>query len=406
MRRGTNLPAVGGFNQAVVLDLIRRAPEGLSRVELADASGLSSQTVTNVCRRLLEGGLVREVGRVVAGPGKPRTILDIEPAGGYAIGVHLDPSFVTYVVVDLEGSVIADSRSRTPTEVRPKDVLVSMQRNIEGLVDSSGIERSRLLGVGIAAPGPIDREAGIVDDPPLLTGWHRVPLRDALAERLALPVALDKDVSAVAVAEAWSSGVTDAGVLYYGTGIGLGMIIAGEVLRGSTANAGDSGHLRVSDGGPLCRCGFRGCLGENSSPFTMTRAAARRGLLVAPASASDTIGVDEAYSRLIALAHDGVPEALEVVLRVADDVARGLVLVANLLDVPRMICAGPFWDRLASVGLERIRSAVAADPALVAPHPVRVDGTALGADVGAIGAACLVLDAVYSPRPAALLLRP
>lgn len=406
MRRGTNLPAVGGFNQAVVLDLIRRAPEGLSRVQVAKASGLSSQTVTNVCRRLLDGGLVREVGRVVAGPGKPRTILDIDPAGGYAIGVHLDPSFVTYVVADLEGSVIADSRSRTPTEVRPDDVLLSMQRNIEGLIDSSGIDRARLLGVGIAAPGPIDSEAGIVDDPPLLSGWHRVPLRDALAERLGLPVALDKDVSAVAVAEVWSSGVPNAGVFYYGTGIGLGMVIAGEVLRGSTANAGDIGHLQVSDRGPLCVCGRRGCLGENASPFGMIRAAGRRGLLTAPASPSELIAVDEAFSRLVALAAAGEPAAREVILRVADDIARGLVLIANTLDVPRMICAGPFWERLAPVGLDRIRRRVREDPALVTPHPVAVESTGLGPDVGAIGAACLVLDAVYSPRPAALLLRP
>jgi len=114
VRRGTNLDRVGGFNDAVVLDGIRRA-EQLSRVELAEITGLSGQAISNIIRRLLAAGLVREAGRLrTTGLGKPRTMLELEPTGQYAVGVHLDPAVVTVALLDLTGDVIARRRVDTP----------------------------------------------------------------------------------------------------------------------------------------------------------------------------------------------------------------------------------------------------------------------------------------------------
>ncbi|WP_291278263.1 helix-turn-helix domain-containing protein, partial [Galactobacter sp.] len=79
MQRGTNLGRLGGFNQAVVLEAVRHHPDGISRVELAEVTGLSPQTISNVARRLIEGGWIRESGTVISGPGKPRTILELIP---------------------------------------------------------------------------------------------------------------------------------------------------------------------------------------------------------------------------------------------------------------------------------------------------------------------------------------
>jgi len=407
MRRGTNFPAVGGFNQAVVLDLVRRAPEGISRVEIAAASGLSPQTVSNVTRRLLAGGLMREAGKRIDGPGKPRTILALDPRGGYAVGVHLDPSVITYVVTDLEGRVVTDYRTRTPRQVRPDLVVDRIATAIDELIDRVQVPRSRVLGVGIAAPGPIDRDSGTVLDPPLLAGWHRMPLRAALADRLGLPVGLEKDVTAAVSAQLWApagSAARQQVFFYYGTGLGLGIALDGEVVRGGTANAGDIGHLMVSGVGPRCHCGQRGCLGENASPAQMVRAAGRRGVIDLPERALTLAQVDRAFTRLCRAAESGDAQAREVVVRAARDIGRGLVLVGNLLDIDTVVCGGPFWDRLSGVGLEQIRDVVGADPARVLTHPINVVGTALGPDVTAIGAAAMVLDAVYSPRPAGLLI--
>ena len=115
MRRGTNLPAVGGYNRSVVLDAVRREAAGLSRTEIAERTGLSPQAVTNVSRRLLDAGLIRESGTVISGPGKPRTMLQLEPGGSFALGVHVDPAVVTYVLLDLHGTVVAHAQTPTPS---------------------------------------------------------------------------------------------------------------------------------------------------------------------------------------------------------------------------------------------------------------------------------------------------
>ena len=402
--RGANLPSVGGFNRSVLLDLIRRAPQGLSRVELAAVSGLSSQTVTNVTRRLLDAGLIREGARIVAGPGKPRTLLSLEPSGGYAVGVHLDPTWITYVVVDLEGAVVAEARAHTPRDPQPDEVLGQMEKAIGALVDASGAAPDRLHGVGIASPGPIDSAGGVVLDPPMLANWRHVPLRSALAERLRRPILLEKDVSAAATGELWASrDRSDMAFLYYGTGSGLGIVQNGEVVRGVSGNAGDIGHVVVSDDSRICSCGRRGCLAMTTSPGRMVEEAAAAGVVAAPAL-GDSLDIDHAFSALAELALAGDGDARRVFASAARGLARGLLVIANILDVERIVAGGPYWDRFASVGLEDLRRAIATDPVIMTPHPVRIESTRLGSDVAAVGAACLVLDAVHSPKPSGLLI--
>ena len=125
MRRGTNSHALGGFNKTVILDIIRRAPDGVSRVEIAQQTGLSAKTVSNVSRRLLNDSMIQEAGQQFVGVGKPRTILRLVPSGGYSIGVHIDPAVFTYVVLDLGGRLVAHTST-----ARPDDVDAGMRESI------------------------------------------------------------------------------------------------------------------------------------------------------------------------------------------------------------------------------------------------------------------------------------
>ena len=124
-RRGTTLPRIGNFNLTVLLDAIRRTSGGLSRVELAQIVGLSPQTISNISRRLLDQNLIVEAGKEGTGPGKPRTILRLNPAGMYALGVHLDPAVTTFVVLDLVGAVVRHSRIKTPGGNDPSAVIAT-----------------------------------------------------------------------------------------------------------------------------------------------------------------------------------------------------------------------------------------------------------------------------------------
>ncbi|MEK6310001.1 MAG: ROK family protein [Curtobacterium sp.] len=408
-RRGANLPSIGGFNRTVVLDAVRRSPEGLSRVELAGRTGLSAQTVSNVTRFLIEAGMIVESGTVVSGRGKPRTILRLEAGSRYAVGVHIDPAIVTYVLLDLAGTVVAQSTTSTPTADDPAEVVRTIADALDALVVGAEVDVDTVLGVGIASPGPIDADAGVVLDPPFLPRWRDVPLRDALAEATGYPVLLEKDVTAAAVGEMFLAGESAArnfAFVYFGTGFGVGLVLDHEPVRGVGANAGDAGHIMV-DQGPLAGTpdgsGTRGEVGAAVAPDRLVQIAAARGLSLG--EVSDAASVDRAWDALAAAIAADDPEACALAADAGRVMGNAAVLIVNLLDLDRVVFGGPFWSRIASAALPAAREAIVGSPLLVPKHPIAVEESDRGADVAAVGAACLVLDAALSPRASTLLIR-
>ena len=410
-RRGANLPSIGGFNRTVVLDAVRRSPDGLSRVELAGRTGLSAQTVSNVTRFLIDAGMIVESGTIVSGRGKPRTILRLEAGSRFAVGVHVDPAVVTYVLLDLAGTVVGSTTTSTPTADDPEQVVRTMASAVDRLIADAEVDRDSVLGVGIASPGPIDIDAGIVVDPPFLPRWRDVPLRDALAEATGHPVLLEKDVTAAAVGEMFLAGESSArnfAFVYFGTGFGVGLVIDHEPVRGTGANAGDAGHLMVELGvlsGTPDSAADRGEVGSAVAPERLVGIAASRGLDLGVVAPSGVEAVDRAWDALAAAIDDGDQTALELAADAGTVMGRAAVLIVNLLDIDRVVFGGPFWSRISAAALPAARAAITGSPLLVPKHPVTVVESDRGADVAAVGAACLVLDAALSPRASALLIR-
>ena len=410
-RRGTNLPRMGDFNRSVVFDAIRRAPEGRSRVELVEMSGLSTQTVSNIARWLLDQELIVEAGKERAGIGKPRTLLRLNRTGMFAVGVHIDPAVMTFVVLDLVGGVVAHSRMRTPKANRPERVMALIHDGIEQLIADSAVPRDKIVGVGVGAPGPIDQERGTIVDPPHLVDWHRVPLRDALEASTGLPVLVDKDVTAAAVAETWAGGPSGAGsfvFMYLGTGVGAGLVMHDELMRGVSGNAGEIGHIVTDPDGPVCWCGQRGCVAVTCTPQAMVEAAERAEIIPETRHAAtlqrDARDVDAQFTRLCRVAAGGDAAAGDILNRAAERTARAVAVLTNLLDVDRVVFGGPAWQRVSDRYLERIPPLLDEFSATGALRRVPVVGTGVGDDVGAVGAACLVLEHTFTPSAARLLL--
>jgi len=398
---------MGDFNLTVILDAIRRSSGGLSRVELAQIVGLSPQTISNISRRLLDQHLIVEAGKEGSGPGKPRTMLRLNPAGMYALGVHLDPAVTTFVVLDLVGSVVQHSRIKTPGGNDPAAVIATMATEIEQLVARSGVDSSRIAGLGLAAPGPIDLDNGTVVDPPLLPGWDRVELRDALAKATGFSVLVDKDVTSAAVAETWAGGPSGAGsfvFMYMGTGIGCGIVLNDEVVRGTSGNAGEIGHIIVDPDGPACDCGLRGCVKSSAIPQVLVAEAVAAGILDGSGKHTSGAEVQQSFAQLCDLADAGDTGAVAIIDKSAVLVARAVSVVTNTLDVERVVFGGPFWSRIADRYLEKIPALVDASSAARQIHTIEVVGTGVGEDVGAVGAACLVLEHTLAPRAQRLLL--
>lgn len=411
MPKGANLPAIAAFNETVVLDAVRRSEGGLSRVELASVTGLSAQTVTNVARRLLAQGLIQEAGKQNEGsPGKPRTLLRLDPAGAYSVGVHLDPTVITCVLLDLEGEVVEHDRRPSPPDGDAEATLVVILEAIRSVLATPGVDPTRIIGVGVAAPGPIDAETGVVVRPPLIPGWNDFHLRDELTAATGLPSLVAKDVISAAVAERWrdpAGASQDYAFIYYGTGAGIGLVLGGEVYTGSTENAGDAGHVLVDPGGALCACGRRGCWGESVRPQRLVMQGLWARALKPPAGEQVVDGVDldldvevvdTLFTQLTAAVDGGDERAAGILDRSIRNTAFYLSNLAALLDIDRVVFGGPSWSRVERRYLEQLPARMAEIDMSILTHPVLVQGTAVGEDVAAVGAACLVLDETFSPR--------
>ncbi|MFF0157458.1 ROK family protein [Streptomyces sp. NPDC005263] len=296
-----NLFALRSHNTALVLDLLRTAGvRGISRLELADRTGLTPQAVSKITARLREDGLAAEAGRRASTGGKPRTVLRLVPEAGHAAGVHLDRDELRTVLVDLTGTVVGERRAPLDLGAGADAVLTAVTRETTALVtdtlgpaaaapfgptgpDALGpaatdplgspatgslgpavtgslAAADTLLGLGVALPGPLDHTRGVLHRVTGFPEWDGFALRDALARRVGVPVVVDKDTNAAALELAVRGEGGSFAYLHLGTGLGAGLVIGGSVHRGARTGAGEFGHQVIQLDGPVCGCGNRGCV--------------------------------------------------------------------------------------------------------------------------------------------------
>ncbi|RZU60613.1 ROK family transcriptional regulator [Zhihengliuella halotolerans] len=409
MQRGTNLGRLGDFNQAVIFDSIRRAEDGISRVELATSTGLSPQTISNVVRRLLDNGFVREDRTVISGPGKPRTVLELEADRLFAIGIHLDPGQITVVMVNLRGRVVGSRRFVERDIAVPEETISMMATAVEELIKDSGQPKDHIVGIGVAAPGPINPESGTIVSPPLMNGWNEVEVVEPLVERLSLDVLIEKDSVASAIAEQWNGDeARDRNFMsvYIGTGVGVGMVIGGEVIRGASSNAGEIARVRVNvDGSDADRAESSTFATAVSFPSVLTKAR-ELGVDVGAVTEEATMHERSQFLNTIVRQAKGGDEASVALIKVLNGYWASLVSqLTNTFDVDKVFVGGPVWAELHELLHEDMDRILQERFLMKDVHELDVRTSELGHNLGAIGGACAVLDAALSPKASALLLR-
>ncbi len=257
----------------------------------------------------------------------------------------------------------------------------------------------RILGLGVATPGPIDTSGAVT--PPHLPGWRSVPLREVLEEGTGLTTVLDNDATAATIGERWAGAErrsSDMAFVYVGTGVGGGLVLDGRVYRGGTSNAAEIGHVTVDPRGPWCPCGNRGCLETYVSPHAVANEAARlRG--------DDTADFERGQARTVAAyrkvcreARAGDPVASRVIEAAGERLGEAAVTLLNLVDVPMVVLGGRGMSQVGDLYARKLGRAVAERTIARSARGLRVEPSLIGEDVGAIGAATLVLHAAYSPR--------
>ncbi|MFI9576171.1 ROK family protein [Microbispora rosea] len=389
-------------SKAAVLDAIRAAGT-ISRVGLAAATGFTGPTISALVRKLIQEGLVVETGRAESTGGKRRVLLQLNHTARYAVGVHLDHASVTHVVTDLSGAVVARITRRGAGVEEPRTVVSRIAAEISGLIESIGVERERVLGIGLVSPGPLGLTPGIGLAPPTMRHWEGFPVGQTLEQATGLPVVIDNDATAAALGEHWSGGLgttRSSAVVHLGTGIGAGLVINGITYRGPSGNAGEFGHVCVDVDGPECWCGARGCV-EAMAGATAVVAAARADPALTRAVRLGTreMGASTAadFAAVSRAARRGEPEALALLERSARYIAAAARTLANIMDLEVLVLTGPGFAVAGSVYLPVVQRELRRTAFSRGAHTVDVRLSRSAATASAVGAAALVLESELVP---------
>jgi predicted NBD/HSP70 family sugar kinase len=380
--------------RGMVLDLIRAA-RTISRVDLVAATGLTAPTISEVVRELMVEGLVVEAGRGASTGGKPPMLVQLNPRARYSVGVQLERNTCVVVLVDLAGRQIARTSFSGVASMSPERGLSLVAGQVNAMLDTSAVDRTKVLGVGLVSYGPQDRRAGVLLTPQPTDEWLGYPVADRLAESLGLPVLLDNDAAAAAIGEYWMGAVpprSTYGCIYMATGIGGGVVVAGEVYRGSSSNSVEIGHISIDVNGSECPCGNVGCLENYAGPAALVRQAlATPGL--GQRLALDPTGQDflTDFARLAAAANAGDPAAGSLIERSARYLGYAAVTMATLFDLDTVVLAGPSFAVAGSIYQSVIQQEVDRRTFARRAHRVRVVPSVSGSDAAAIGGAVLVL---------------
>ncbi len=257
--RGTNQEFGRPFNRRIVLESIRlHAPT--KRADIARRVGLTVQTVSTIVRELEEQGYILSLRDEPSGRGLPPSQLSINPEGGYAVGIHVTPLGVDAALVNLSGEVVESTYREAPnaTPDHAFELIGALVPELTGQRPGG-----RILGIGMALPGPFGVESMSFVGPTTMAGWQDVALRERLADTTRLPAFLETDMAASALGEqlyGLGTRFSDYYYLYFGYGLGGAMVHDGTVLRGAWGNAGEIGHIPAVPDGEPCPCGNRGCL--------------------------------------------------------------------------------------------------------------------------------------------------
>lgn len=254
-------------NQSTVLNMIR-LKEPISRAEIAKLTNLTPPTVSSLVSELIEKNLITEEQVTVSKAGGRKPImLRINYKAHYILGVYAAAEIVRVILTTMDGKIVSDY-SQEITDLPTKSVFLQMIiDNIHYILEKSEIEKNLILGIGVAMHGLVDPNQGLAIFSPHLQ-LENIPIKDCLESEFQIPVIVENDVRALAIAESWfgqGQGVSDFICLSVGRGIGSGIFINNEIYKSSFNTAGEIGHTILDINGPKCKCGNNGCLEAYSS---------------------------------------------------------------------------------------------------------------------------------------------
>ncbi len=389
-------------NLSIVLRYIWDAGQPIARARLTEISGLNKSTMGNLLAQLQAWRFVRETGTVKVGPGRPGTLMDIDPDGGRLIGAEIGVDFISVVLTDLKAQVVWRKQIDTNGLSRqPADIIAQTERLFQEALAETRAADCRLLGIGVGVPGLVDHATGTLLFAPNL-GWSHVPLREKW-QRLGVPVIIENEANAAALGEHMIGVAKHLDNFIYlsaGVGLGGGLMIDGKLYGGVGGYAGEIGHMTLVPDGPQCACGNRGCWETFVGPTAIlarVREAAQRGQTPILMSLPQVLG----DVRAIRMQHvfEAAARGEEAVRQVLDEVGRYLGIgIANLLNAfnPSLVVLGGVLSLAGPYLLPRVRREVEARALSAARSKVDIKLSAFKFDACVMGGASLIVREILN----------
>ena len=377
------------YNSATILDHLRlHAP--LSRAGLAKYTGLTRSSVSRIVDQLLSENLIHEIGAQQEKIGRPGTLIELNPAGGAAIGIEIGVDYVSAILTDFIAQVLWRNHVNLPDESDLQTYLQAAEKLIDQAVNESKSHRLQLLGIGVGVWGLVDVQKGEVRFAPNLK-WRDVPLKQLWENRFGLTVLVENDANAAAMGEYYlgsaKNGKNVDDFIYLSTGIGLGggIISGGKIFRGWNGFAGEVGHMTIDPDGVACMCGKRGCW------ETLV------GSRVVVQDYKNRTGKVVSFVEMVQLFKANDPIGVEIFTQMAESLGIGIGNLVNIFN-PRYIVVGGALEQISDVILPIARETCLKNSLLQSYKDIRIISSTLGSDSCVLGCVALVLDEVIRQR--------
>lgn len=377
---GANAERARRHNRQMALDRIRKAGV-LGRAEIARESGLSTQAVSNIIADLLSDDLIVERGRKEGVRGQPPVLYGLNPKGGYALGIEIRPDAVFAAVLDFCGTTI--SSLRMPLAKADLSIITDAVLSAkEAVLRKAKLKTSAVLGVGIVMPGPFG-STGLSGTGSELAVFDNIRPTEWFEEKLGLPVVVENDANAAAIAERLSGvahGIDTFALLYFGSGLGLGVVQDGRIVQGAFNNAGEIGHILIPTS-------------NRPAPLEMvlSRLSAQRYMECAGVKAETADALGQHFQA-------GTPDLMTWLDEATEGLSYAVSIVENMLDPETIVLGGAMPQSILDHMIDNL--ALPTRTPSVRPDRTlpRVQRGASGSMTGTLGAAALVLNRAFTPQ--------
>jgi predicted NBD/HSP70 family sugar kinase len=300
----------------------------ISQRELSQESGFDKSTVSAVVKQFEARGLVERDPRLGVGrPGRPSEGLRITGHDRMLLGIHLRPGELTLGAAALDGRLLGTRRVLLPDTA--EGLPATLRQGLGELLAELGRNEDGILSAGVVLPGLVGRDGNLAQSPNL--GWSDVRLRAMLTDVLSCPFQIENSTNTTALAEYLFGAAVDQPDFVYlesGSGVGAGIFLGGELMRGTSGYGGEVGHMKIVPDGRLCRCGASGCLSAYVSNYSILQRLAQRGLPLADAAA------------LVREAGGGHPEMQPVLTEAGWHLGQGIANIINIFNPPLILLGG------------------------------------------------------------------